>query len=223
MKTIFETCEPRDEVLNGELREQQFAASLSKVLRGGADEVYGDATVFFSNTFPTSGLKSLLREGLGRLSGIDPSSAPVIRLETSFGGGKTHNLIALYHLCGGKVDPAIASRFVSAELWPPAPVEKIAGVVGSDMDVGEGVDHGKVRTFTLWGELAWQLGYHAGGAEGGRTAYELVRKSDEQRSPVGPQVWEKLIGDEPALLDDRRDRSTSSCCQRSFGWQNQLS
>lgn len=200
MKTIFETCKPRDEVLSGELREQQFAASLTKVLRGGADEVYGDATKFFSNTFATGGLKSLLREGLGRLSGIAPDSAPVIRLETSFGGGKTHNLIALYHLCNGKVEPKIASKFVSAELLPSKPIEKIAGVVGSDLDVGEGIDHGKIRTFTLWGELAWQLGFHTDGEEGGRKAYEVVRKSDEQRSPVGPQVWEKLIGDAPALL-----------------------
>src|SRR6266404_4325390 len=98
MKTIFETCKPREEVLSGDLREQQFAASLTKVLRGGADDVYGDPATFFSNTFPTGGLKSLLREGLGRLSGVNPTSAAVIRLETSFGGGKTHNLIALYHL-----------------------------------------------------------------------------------------------------------------------------
>jgi hypothetical protein len=200
MKTIFETCKPRDEVLSGELREQQFAASLTKVISGGADHVYGDPTIFFSNTFPTGGLKSLLREGLGRISGISPSNAPVIRLETSFGGGKTHNLIALYHLCGGKIDPKAASRFVSTELLPAQPIEKIAGVVGSDLDVGEGLDHGKVRTCTLWGELAWQLGFHAGGEDGGRAAYEIVRKSDEQRSPVGPQVWEKLIGDAPALL-----------------------
>ena len=68
------------------------------------------------------------------------------------------------------------------------------------MDVAEGVDHGAVRTFTLWGELAWQLGYHAGGVEGGRKAYEVVRKSDEQRTAPGTQVWEKLIGDEPALI-----------------------
>jgi hypothetical protein len=53
LKTIFETCIPRDEVLKGELREQQFAASLTKVLRGEADEVYGDLPKFFSNTFPT--------------------------------------------------------------------------------------------------------------------------------------------------------------------------
>ena len=101
MKTIFDACEPREEVLKGELREQQFAASLTRVLRGDADLVYGDAATFFANTYPTSGLKSLLQEGLGRLTGVQPDSAPVIRLETSFGGGKTHNLIGLYHLARG--------------------------------------------------------------------------------------------------------------------------
>jgi predicted AAA+ superfamily ATPase len=63
-KTIFETCKPRDEVLKGELREQQFAASLTKVLRGNADEVYGEPTAFFGSTYPTGGLKTLLREVL---------------------------------------------------------------------------------------------------------------------------------------------------------------
>ncbi|MCY2993567.1 MAG: heparinase II/III family protein [Planctomycetota bacterium] len=83
MKTIFDACTPRAEVLTGELKEQQFAASLTKVLRGTADAVYGDAVTFFANTFPTEGLKSLLQEALGRLSGKHPDSASVIRLETS--------------------------------------------------------------------------------------------------------------------------------------------
>lgn len=200
MKSIFQTCVPRDEVLRGELREQQFAASLTKVLRGTADPVYGEASTFFANTYATAGLRSLLREGLSRLTGTDATGAAVIRLETSFGGGKTHNLIALYHVCQDKIDPKIAGKFVSSELLPAKPIAKIAGVVGPDMDVSVGVDHGSVRTFTLWGELAWQLGLHSGGEEGGRQAYEIVRKSDEQRTAPGTQVWEKLIGDEPALL-----------------------
>jgi predicted AAA+ superfamily ATPase len=200
MKSIFQTCKPRDEVLRGELREQQFAASLTKVLRGNADPVYGEATTFFANTYATAGLKSLLREGLGRLTAMASSGAAVIRLETSFGGGKTHNLIALYHLCREKIDPKVAAKFVSPELLPSKPIPRIAGVVGPDMDVAVGVDHGHVRTFTLWGELAWQLGLHSGGVEGGRAAYEVVRKSDEQRTAPGTQIWEKLIGDEPALL-----------------------
>lgn len=200
MKTIFETCQPREEVLDGDLREHQFAASLTKVLRGNADAVYGEAAAFFANTYPTSGLKSLLHEGLGRLTGVHPSGAAVIRLETSFGGGKTHNLIALYHLCRASVDRKTAAGFVPPELIPADPIARIAGVVGPDMDASEGVDHGVIRTFTLWGELAWQLGFHAGGNDGGRAAYEIVRKSDEQRTAPGTQVWEKLIGDEPALL-----------------------
>src|SRR5438477_13157477 len=109
MKSIFETCQPRDEVLRGELREQQFAASLTKVLRGNADEVYGDPATFFANTFATGGLKSLLREGLSRLTGADAGGAAVIRLETSFGGGKTHNLIALHHLCQAKLNKKLTA------------------------------------------------------------------------------------------------------------------
>jgi len=200
MKSVFQTCQPREEVLRGELRDQQFAASLTKVLRGNADEVYGDCATFFANTYATGGLKSLLRESLSRLVSADATGAAVIRLETSFGGGKTHNLIALYHLCQGNVDPKVSAKFISPELLPQVPIAKIAVVVGPDMDVAVGVDHGHIRTFTLWGELAWQLGHHAGGVEAGRQAYEIIRKSDEQRTAPGTQVWEKLIGDEPALL-----------------------
>jgi predicted AAA+ superfamily ATPase len=192
LKTIFETCTPRDEVLTGDLREQQFAASLTKVLRSEADEVYGDPAKFFANTYATGGLKSLLREVLGRLSGSNPSNAPIIRLETSFGGGKTHNLIALLHLCRGGVPPKATSKFVSPELLPGQAIQKIAGIVGPDMDVANGIDHGDVKTYTLWGEIAYQIG--------GRTGYEVVRKSDEQRTTPGTQVWEKLIGDDPALI-----------------------
>jgi hypothetical protein len=192
MKTIFETCTPRDEVLKGELKEQQFAASLTKVLRGTAEAVYGDPATFFANTYPTGGLQSLLREALGRLSGKRPDSAPVIRLETSFGGGKTHNLIALYHTCNGELEVKIVKGFVPADLLPKKPIKKIVGIVGPDIGVADGVDHGDVCTYTLWGELAYQLG--------GAAAYEKVRKSDEQRMAPSTQPWEQLIGDEPALI-----------------------
>jgi predicted AAA+ superfamily ATPase len=94
MKTIFQTCTPRPEVLAGEPRDQQFAASLTKVLRGEADSIYGDPAAFFTNTYPTSGLQALLREELGRMTGKKPANAPVIRVETSFGGGKSTTLSA---------------------------------------------------------------------------------------------------------------------------------
>src|SRR5688500_7460077 len=97
MQSIFETCEPRSEVLSGELREEIFAARLRDVLEGHADPVYQNPEIFFDNTYPTEGLRLLLTEALGRLSGQMPGSNAIIRLETAFGGGKTHNLIALFH------------------------------------------------------------------------------------------------------------------------------
>jgi predicted AAA+ superfamily ATPase len=89
MKEIFETCEPRAEVLEGELREELFAARLKDVIDGKADPVYQDPELFFDNTYATEGLRLLLDEALGRLTGIKPANNAIIRLETAFGGGKT--------------------------------------------------------------------------------------------------------------------------------------
>lgn len=83
MKTIFETCVPRDEVLKGHLKEEIFRASLNEVYNDQAEDVYQDPNIFFSHTFVTGGLENLSKEALGRLTGNSPSSSPVIRLETS--------------------------------------------------------------------------------------------------------------------------------------------
>jgi len=167
-----------------------FAARLRDVIEDNADPTYGDAKRFFENTYPTEGMKTLVREVLGRLSGKAPSSSPFIRLETSFGGGKTHNLIALYHLCNGKAD-GLPAGLVDAS-WIPAKPWATAGVVGSDMDPANGISHGKITTRTLWGEIAYQLGKEAG--------FKLVQKSDEDLTAPGTPVLEKLIGHAPTLI-----------------------
>ncbi|CAN5812899.1 hypothetical protein BH23GEM7_BH23GEM7_14250 [soil metagenome] len=195
MQPVFDTCTPRPEVLTGELREQQFAAKLKAVLDGTADPVYQNGQKFFENTFVTEGLRSLTREVFGRLSGREPANSPFIRLETSFGGGKTHNLIALYHLSQGQRE-GVPTDLVDPD-WIPASPWTAAGVVGSDMDPANGIEHEGITTRTLWGELAWQIGRARGDAAG---AYELVRQSDELLAAPGTQVLERLVGDEPALL-----------------------
>jgi hypothetical protein len=193
MNSIFETCVPRKDVLTGDLREETFAAHLHDVIDGKADPIYQKPEVFFEHTYPTDGLKHLLRDALGRLSGAKPISSPIIRLETSFGGGKTHNLIALYHAsCLGASGRSLLAPFVDAKLLPQSPIKRLAGVVGVDLDPVNGIDHGDVVTHTIWGEVAWQLGKSKG--------YELLRKSDEAMVAPGLQVFEKLIGDEPALI-----------------------
>jgi len=191
MKTVFTTCVPRTEVLAGDLREEMFAARLRDVMDKTADDVYKNPRQFFENTFPTEGLRTLLREVIGRMSGKAPTNSPFIRLETSFGGGKTHNLIALYHLTQAHAD-GLPDGIVDED-WIPEKPWATAGIVGSsDTDPANGIKHGDVTVHTLWGELAWQLGKKKG--------FDLVRKSDEMLVAPGPQFLEELIGDKPALI-----------------------
>lgn len=195
MKTIFELTQPRDEVLHGVLSEDMFAARLKDVMDGTADPVYQDAGLFFSNTYPTAGLKTLLREVLGRLTGEMPANNPIIRLETSFGGGKTHNLIALYHAASGHTDAEHLRGYLD-EAWPvpQAGDLDVTGVVGSDLDPTVGISHPEdnVKTLTLWGELAYQLG--------GRAGYALAEESDRNRVAPGTGLFEQIIGNRPTLI-----------------------
>ncbi len=195
MKTIFELAIPRNEVLQGDLREDMFAARLKDVMERTADDVYRHPNRFFENTFPTDGLKTLLNEVLGRLTGQAPANNPIIRLETSFGGGKTHNLIALYHAVNGEVDPAHLKPFVDDSWQLPQPGQvDVAGVVGSDLDPFTGLSHpaDNVTTYTLWGELAYQLG--------GRSGYALAEEGDRNKVAPGTALFEKIVGDRPTLI-----------------------
>ena len=104
MKSILETCTPRPDILTGTFNPEIFTASLSQVIehyRGYTTTVhnlYTDADQFFNQaTYPTEGMRTVLSEVMVRLQGNH--SVPAIhRLETAFGGGKTHTLIALTHL-----------------------------------------------------------------------------------------------------------------------------
>lgn len=195
LRPIFETCTPRDEVLKGHLSEDMFAARLKDVMNGRADPIYQDASRFFVNTYPTDGLRTLVGEVLGRITGHSPTNSPIIRLETSFGGGKTHNLIALYHAVSGHTTPAMLSDFALPNLPLPQPGDiDIAGIVGSDLDPSNGLLHpaDDLTTYTLWGELAYQLG--------GRAGYAWAQESDRSRVAPGTALFERIIGDRPTLI-----------------------
>jgi len=60
-----------------------------------------------------------LERSFGRLSGAKVQGAEhgLIRSETSFGGGKTHGLMAVYHLAAG-ARPSNMSEFVDSDLLP---------------------------------------------------------------------------------------------------------
>ncbi|BAY14044.1 hypothetical protein [Calothrix sp. NIES-2098] len=92
--SVFKTCVPRKEILAGELSPELLAAKLRLVVEGKAPQLYQDPTAFFANIFATDGLKTLISEVFGQLL-KEAVGSPITRLQTSFGGGKTHDKIAL--------------------------------------------------------------------------------------------------------------------------------
>src|SRR5258708_3169267 len=95
--TIFQTCRPRADVEAGTTRDEQFAADLAQVVMGTAPQEYSDPVVFFKHGYPTRGLRELLKAVCKRISGKGGEVSSIIRLQTPYGGGKTHALIAVVH------------------------------------------------------------------------------------------------------------------------------
>src|SRR5258708_22942264 len=96
MRTLFEVCTPREDVLKGSGQESDYAADLAKVLRGQAPPEYGDPATFFANTHPTSGLKRLIDSVCRRLGALGGAPASFL-LDTQYGRRNTHAVIAPSH------------------------------------------------------------------------------------------------------------------------------
>ena len=192
LPSVLKTCIPREEILEGELSSDLFAAKLRLVVEGLAPQVYQDPTAFFANTFATDGLKTLISEVFGRLVGAAVGS-PIIRLETSFGGGKTHDEIALWHIAKHGRDILGLDRFADLNLIPDRPIQASA-IACQDLDPVNGVYHADtgVTTYTLWGEIAYQINGVAG--------YSLLKGSDEQRVSPGTVVLERIIQGQPTVI-----------------------
>lgn len=189
---IFDTCEPREDVLSGATRDEQFMADLSQVVNGTALPDYLEAPLFFGKSFPTRGLKELMKAVCLRLSGKGGEISPVIRLGTQYGGGKTHGLIAITHAARGMKGVEGVERFVDPALLPTGTV-RIAALDGENSDPANGrLLEADVRAYSLWGELAYQLG--------GKAGYELVRNSDEKHVAPGAEALRELFGGEPTLI-----------------------
>lgn len=171
-KSWREVVTPHPDVASGRYQQAEFAADLAQVHRGeGADE-YRDPREFYRRTFITEGLRQLLVLALQRLSGT--GGDPVVDLQTNFGGGKTHSLLALYHLFSGvsAADlPGVEAVLKDSRL-DSAPKASRAVIVGTAISPGQ--PHKKddgTEVHTLWGEIAWQLG--------GKGGYKLVAEADQ--------------------------------------------
>jgi hypothetical protein len=192
MKALFEICVPRADVKTGVIKESDFAADLAQVLNGTAPTQYADAATFFATTYPTKGLRALLKNVCTRLTAAGGEAASIFRLDTQYGGGKTHALIALTHAARGMNGVANVPDFIEPELVPKGEV-RVAAFDGENADPANGrLLADGIRAFTPWGELAFALG--------GKAGYESVRASDVERRAPGAETLAALMQGKPTLI-----------------------
>lgn len=193
LQLLTKTCEPRKDVLDGQFGSVDFAAKLEQVVADpDSYEDYGKPDRFFALTHPTGGMKRLMTGVFGRLSGQNVPGAenPVVRFQTSFGGGKTHGLIGLYHVASGRrPGPAFFDEgFDEAKL--PSDMQ-VAAVVGEQLDPINGADFNGNSARTLWGAIAAQIGDQA---------WNEMAKSDESLTPPGTGTIKKMLGGKPTVV-----------------------
>ncbi|GAB4662035.1 Swt1 family HEPN domain-containing protein [Mycobacterium avium subsp. hominissuis] len=194
LKPWREVLPPHDDVATGNFAASEFAADLYKVAFGGEQDAdYADPVEFFKRTYLTEGLIDLIGRAVRRLSG-DDNAPPVINLQTNFGGGKTHSMLALWHIgCGLPVGkfPQETQDLLTANGYTGTKVNRVA-IVGNHFSPSGVVKDDGTRVNTIWGELAWQLG----GAE----AFALVAKADADRTHPGKALHELLAKYAPAVI-----------------------
>ncbi len=184
---------PHADVATGRFQNAEFAADLWQVHLGEGSDEYRDPKEFFRRTYLTESLSRLLVGAVRRINGA--GGDPVVQLQTNFGGGKTHSMLALYHLFSGERPSELpgVEGLLSDEEQKTLPRVNRVVLVGNKISPGNPVTKpdGTVVN-TLWGELAWQLG--------GRAAYDRIRGDDERATNPGDALRELFKEHGPCLI-----------------------
>lgn len=193
LKPWREVVTPHRDVASGKYQQAEFAADLWQVYLKEAASEYQHPTEFFRRTFVTEGLQKLLSNGVRRIGG--QGGDPVVELQTNFGGGKTHSMLALYHLFSGTPTSDLpgTEQVMKDAGCAVAPTVNRAIVVGTKVSPGNPStkDDGTVIR-TIWGEIAWQLG--------GKAGYEMIRADDEKATNPGDKMKELFNKFSPCLI-----------------------
>lgn len=186
LKPWTEIAVPHADVLKGTFQDAEFAADLSRVHQGKAGPEYGDPVRFFERTYITEGMRLLLDGVVRRLSG--QGGDPVVQLQTAFGGGKTHTLLAVYHLAAGQANPADLrgiSRILDDAGITELPQARIAIIDGNRLAPSQPKKLDGLTINCLWGEIAYQLHGEAG--------YGMVADSDARGTSPGKDILVSLL------------------------------
>ena len=193
LKPWREIVTPHADVASGRYQQAEFAADLWQVHLGEGSDEYKQPQEFFRRTYLTESLTRLLVGGVQRIGGT--GGDPVVQLQTNFGGGKTHSMLALYHLFSGANARELAGMetVLAAAGVTHLPKAKRVVLVGNRISPGNPVtkpDGTVVRT--LWGELAYQLG--------GPKAFARVKADDEKATNPGDVLRELFKEYGPCLV-----------------------
>lgn len=192
-KPWHEVVKLRDDVKTGELSLATFAADLYDVVIGKAQPVYQKPEEFFALTFPTFNLRELVKDVLRRLAGTNDKA--VRQLELTYGGGKTHTEITLFHLVRDPENlpdlPAVKEFIEHAGMTPPK--TRVAVIAFDKLDLEKGMavpdPSGKTRWLKQpWSVLAWQIA----GVEGLKLLHGEAR-DDERESPPAENLMVDLF------------------------------
>lgn len=193
LKPWREVVMPHDDVASGRYQQAEFAADLWQVHLGEGTDEYRNPVEFFRRTYLTESLKEMLIGAVRRLTvgGGDP----VVQLQTNFGGGKTHSMLALYHLFSGIAPTELSGidAVMAAAGANKIPTARRVVLVGNKISPGNPStkpDGTVVRT--LWGELAWQLG--------GKKAFARIKADDEKATSPGDVLRELFNEYGPCLI-----------------------
>ena len=211
LKPWREVIRPNQDVAQGSYQQAEFAADLQQVYDGRADTTqYGNPIDFYDHTYITPGIRTLLVNTLKRLAG--KGGDPVIQTKTGFGGGKTHSLIALYHLVRN------AGALLNAQAGTGSRVGEEVRAIMQDAGYSENPDGlGKVAVLdgaylattdpettpnsdplnTLWGVMAYQLD--------GQRGYDFIGEAARQGTAPGGRQLDALfdhVGPCVILIDE---------------------
>lgn len=193
LKPWRDVVTPHEDVANGRYQQAEFAADLWQVYLGEGTDEYRNPVEFFRRTYLTESLKGMLVGAVRRLAGR--GGDPVVQLQTNFGGGKTHSMLALFHLFSGTPPTeltGIDAVMHEAEAKTLPKTHRVV-LVGNRISPGNPVtkpDGTVVRT--LWGELAWQLG--------GKKAFSRLAADDQKATSPGDMLRQLFIEYGPCLI-----------------------
>ena len=180
----------RDDLKRGELSLAVFAADLyDVVLQKGQRKIYEDPAEFFALTFPTLNLRDLVRDVAHRLAGR--SDKAYRSLSVTYGGGKTHTLITLWHLVqdlSALPELQTVAEF-EAHIGGPMPRARVAALCFDKIDLELGVEtlapDGSLRMLKHpWSVLAYQLA----GAEGLQMIHAEGKDEERNTPPAEPLI-----------------------------------